>query len=111
MSTDRYILLPDHTHQECDDLFAWGKWIGESPLRRIGNDTLPNGVLISTIFLGLDHSFGMGGLPILYETMVFEKERPGIELHAERHTTWERAHRRHVWWVVYMKCLARRGEI
>jgi len=27
---------------------------------------------VSTVFLGLDHRFGRGGPPIVYETMVFE---------------------------------------
>lgn len=32
--------------------------------------TQVNGVRISTVFLGLDHSFG-GGPPVLFETMIF----------------------------------------
>lgn len=37
-------------------------------------ETLPNGKWISTVWLGLDHSFDRGGLPLIFETMVFESD-------------------------------------
>ena len=44
--------------------------------RRVKETTLPSGLWVSTIFLGIDHGCGMlrGGVPIIYETMVFRSE-------------------------------------
>ena len=39
--------------------------------RRLVATTGNDAIRISTIFLGLDHSHGWRGAPILYETMVF----------------------------------------
>lgn len=33
---------------------------------------------VSTVFLGLDHSFEPGGEPVLWETMVFKPDPDGI---------------------------------
>lgn len=30
---------------------------------------------VSTVWLGMDHSFGLGGRPILFETMVFQRDQ------------------------------------
>ena len=53
-------------------------------------------VEISTVFLGLDHSFGMEGPPVLYETMVFGGK---LSDHQERYHTREEAFRGHQRWV------------
>lgn len=37
----------------------------------IGRDVLPGEVLVSTVFLSLDHDFMGMGVPVLWETMVF----------------------------------------
>lgn len=50
------------------DLFTWAKWFGTAH-RIICHETIAQN-RISTIFLGLDHSFGHGP-PILWETMTF----------------------------------------
>lgn len=39
--------------------------------RRVGDDTV-NGVRVSTMFLGFDHSHE-GGLPMLFETMIADQ--------------------------------------
>jgi hypothetical protein len=44
--------------------------------------------LVSTVFLGIDHSFTRGGPPILFETMVFG--HAGIE-DTYRYATWDEA--------------------
>ncbi len=54
-------------------------------------------VVISTVWLGIDHSYGFGGPPILFETMVFSKEqwrakRAGLtDLDVDRYSTEEEA--------------------
>ena len=73
-SCDRYILDEHGDPQPCDDLMEWARWM-ETANRTISNDYDegdPNRTIrVSTVFLGLDHSFSDDGPPILYETMVF----------------------------------------
>jgi hypothetical protein len=56
--------------------------------RRVGYDERRDGIRVSTVFLGLDHSFG-NGPPVLWETMVFGAD--GDEQHCERYTSFEAA--------------------
>ena len=50
------------------DIIKWSQW-AEKAERHVGNDVIGNSI-ISTVFLGLDHSF-KDAAPILWETMVF----------------------------------------
>lgn len=59
--------------------------------RTVARDKLANGALVSTVFLGIDHSFD-GPPPVLWETMVFEGEFDGYQ---ERYTSREIAEQRH----------------
>ena len=86
MANDKYILDSDGNPVPAD-LLTWAKWYetaGES--RQIGGDRV-NGVLVSTVFLGLDHAFGEGP-PILFETMIFGGEH---DQYQERYSTREEA--------------------
>jgi hypothetical protein len=51
-------------------------------LTRIGD------VEVSTVWLGLDHSFGMHGPPIIYETMVFGGK---LDETMDRYASWDAA--------------------
>ena len=42
--------------------------------RHVGNTFLPNGIHISTVWLGLDHSFSDDGPPLIFESMAFDAE-------------------------------------
>lgn len=58
------------------DLDTWGhSFDDENYNRRIAftrvTDSAGTRVEVSTVFLGIDHSFCVGGPPILFETMVF----------------------------------------
>lgn len=64
----QYILDDEGNPILCNDLIQWGQWM-ESADRTVARDEY-NGVQVSTVFLGLDHSFGRGE-PVLWETMVF----------------------------------------
>lgn len=70
-----YIRHPDGRIEVCDDLIEFAKWYGEDENRRIALDAVPYGpgdkeaVLVSTIFLGMDHNFGGKGAPVLFETL------------------------------------------
>ncbi len=56
-------------------LMTWAKWF-ENPKSpgRITEQTMIGDVKVSTVFLGLDHSFGRGAKPLLWETMIFSKK-------------------------------------
>ena len=69
----------------------WGLWF-ETADRHVADTTLPNGLRVSTVFLGLDHAFSRVGPPLLFETMVFSKNE---EVDIDRYTTWEEADRGH----------------
>lgn len=57
------------TGQPCG-LKEWSEELGNETLHRVELSTWPDGTFVSTVFLGLDHSFG-GGAPVLWETMCF----------------------------------------
>jgi len=73
---------------ECSDNVKWGKFIASE--RHVGDETIGD-VRISTVFLGIDHSFGMGK-PQLFETMVFGGKHDEYQ---ERCATWEEAEKQH----------------
>jgi len=72
------------------DLIAWGIWLEKSMEtgERIVAKNQVGGLEVSTVFLGLDHSFGVG-LPQLFETIIFDKDHCVVE--EFRYATWEEA--------------------
>ena len=72
------------------DLMTWAGWIEKRIERHVADETI-NGQRISTVFLGLDHSFGHGP-PLLFETMVFGGP---MDQEQARYTTWEEAETGH----------------
>jgi hypothetical protein len=64
------------------------------PNRVVGQDTLPDGTLVSTVFLVIDHQYG-DGPPLLFETMVFPDPESGVESFCERYATWIEAEAGH----------------
>lgn len=82
--SDKYI-LKGRTPVPIDDLLEWAKWL-ENADRHV-KLTEQGDVRVSTVFLGLDHSWGEGP-PVLFETMVFGV--PGNDFQ-ERYCTWEEA--------------------
>ena len=80
----RYILKGQEAIS-CPDVLKWSQWL-EKADRTVAKDTV--GVSdISTVFLGLDHSFGEGP-PLLFETMVFGGSLSG---EMDRYSTWDDA--------------------
>ena len=126
MNTDRYILNEDNQAVPEPDLLTWARWLGTAD--RTVERTQVGVWEVSTIFLGLNHSFGDGGPPLLFETMVFGGEvtrtlvldgetRTFTGRHSEdgpfRYSTWEAAmagHRRVVQQVRHELYLAHRSE-
>ncbi len=88
MTTYNYI-LDGHKPIPCNDIIRWAEWF-EKANRHVGKDT-ENNVEVSTVFLGIDHSFG-GRHPILFETMIFGGEH---DQEMDRYSTWEEAEEGH----------------
>jgi hypothetical protein len=86
--SDKYILVNGVPTIE-PDLMKWAKWF-ETSERRVALTNVAD-AHVSTIFLGLDLSFGSGP-PLLYETVVFGGALKNV---TERYATAEEARRGH----------------
>lgn len=65
---NNYILDNDRNPVREPDIIKWGRWY-ETAGRHVAKDKIGD-VMVSTVFLGIDHSYN-GGTPVLYETMIF----------------------------------------
>jgi hypothetical protein len=69
---------------------TWKEWAASFETRgqqkRVAETTLPNGRWVSTVWLGLDLSFGEGR-PLIFETMVFPSEHDMRDLDCDRYST------------------------
>ena len=72
------------------DLMTWARWF-ESAERHVVKSGDKSSVWVSTVFIGLDHSFG-DGPPLLFETMIFGGPH---DQYKERCSTWEQAEEMH----------------
>jgi hypothetical protein len=80
-------ILKDRLAVPVETIEEWAAQLGSS-----GNMVAAEAIgpyVISTVFLGIDHNFGMGELPILFETMIFKDS--AAEEYQERCGTWEEA--------------------
>ena len=88
-----YYILVNRDVVPIPDVSTWGHWMQTAgDARIVAQDRLSDDVLVSTVFLGLDHGFCNQSPPILFETMVF-----GGPLHEEcvRYCTYADAERGH----------------
>jgi len=67
----------------------WARLAAIKEYQKVSDTTLPNGVRVSTVWLGLDHSF-RGGKPLIFETMVFPPDS-WSELGCRRYCTEQEA--------------------
>lgn len=74
----------------------WGKLFEDMGYKRVDIKTFPSGRWVSTVWLGLDHSFGFHGddSPLIFETMVFDGSSM-MDEYMERYTTEEQAREGH----------------
>lgn len=86
--SDKYI-LDGHSVIPCEDIFQWGEWF-EKANRSVARTQIGKAV-VSTVFLGIDHSFGYG-LPLLFETMIFGGPHDDYQA---RCSTWDEAVKMH----------------
>ena len=68
-----YVLDAEHRPIGEPDLDVWARWMMDFDNHRRVAEDFTRFHRISTVFLGFDHGWGKGP-PILFETMVFERE-------------------------------------
>jgi hypothetical protein len=61
-------------------LMAWAQLHGEPENRIVAQDRLPDGGLLSTVWLGLDHCSWPEGAPQIFETMRFSGEQEKVDM-------------------------------
>lgn len=88
--TQLYVLDADHKPVPVEDVREWAKWYELLGVRLVEQTTF-EGILVSTVFLGIDHSFGVGP-PVLFETMVFGGKHADYQA---RCRTWDEAVEQH----------------
>ena len=90
LDAPEHYILDGHKPVPVKNLMLWARWF-EVGDRRVAVTDTDNGQ-VSTVFLGIDHSFSEDGPPVLFETMVFGGTLDGEQ---ERYTTWEEAEAGH----------------
>lgn len=101
MAMGCYILDENHQPVVCYDMLVWGRFLEDEGKRRVAS-TETEFHWVSTVFLGIDHNFTMKGPPILFETMVFERQETILkvfgkdkfvheEMDCDRWATWDEA--------------------
>ena len=88
MSSLGSYILDDNDNPVETTTLEWGRWMEENRDRkRIALDSV-GAIMVSTVFLGLDHNFMGIGAPLLFETMVFaDPEKSMLEDYTERYHT------------------------
>ena len=95
MSLNFYILENEEIVR-VDTVIEWATWLeGIGRTKRIVSATsLPGGVFVSTVFLGLDHNYShREHAPVLFETMVFGGPDDSYQ---ERYCTLKEAREGHI---------------
>src|SRR5688500_15884146 len=86
-TTGKYI-LNQKVVTACDDLMTWAIWIEtERDQQQVGLTRLDETIHISTVFLGIDYSYGRSN-PKFFETMIFGGIHDG---YTKRYSTYEEA--------------------
>jgi hypothetical protein len=94
--SDHYILNDRGDPVKENDLEKWARWWQDAD--RIVWVTMVEEVKVSTVFLGVDHSFSPdeSDPPMLYETMVFSWEDFPLEQDCQRSSTVDDALQVHI---------------
>ncbi len=92
--SDFYVLVDGYVMPE-PDIRAWSRWFNQTRDERVvARDEVERGVVVSSVFLGMDHSFGFGP-PVLWETMIFGPDDHPWTDYMERYTSREDAEAGH----------------
>lgn len=110
MISDTYYILDSKNNPvKCSDIKQWGEWFNTPNNRRVSKTNIGTvrfmywlgrlfrtrrfePVIVSTVFLGIDHNFSDSRDPILFETMIFGGQ---YDQESHRYTTWLDAERVH----------------
>jgi hypothetical protein len=94
MTDDKYILDKDKNIIPVE-LMEWANWFEDNKNNKhVRWTTIKKyNVDISTVFLGMDHGFSIGGghTPVLFETMIFWNDAHDLDHYQERYWTWSQA--------------------
>lgn len=93
----KYILDDKRRPVPISDVIKWGEWM-EQERRQYIYQSAHSGVMVSTVFLWLDHCWMAKAPPMLWETMIFSKRhsRKNFENKLQwRYETEEEAMRMH----------------
>lgn len=76
----RYWILENGEPKPVPSVMSWARWLEslKDEDRRVAYTSISADIQVSTVFLGIDHSFG-GPVPLLFETMVFGGVRDGTQ--------------------------------
>ena len=93
-----YYILRDKEPAACP-ILEWSKFFEKSDNRRVAEEQVGD-FWISTVFLGIDHSWGFGTKPILFESMVFDETKKvkgliEVDGYTRRYSTWKEAENGH----------------
>ena len=94
----------------CADVIEWAKCF-RTANRRVAETTV-GPLRVSTVFLGIDHSFGGPGDPLLFETMIFGGDPiyDWLDAYMDRCSTWEQAEQMHLKAVEWAEARLREAE-
>src|SRR5215831_12976163 len=106
--SSNYYILEGKTPVPISDFLEWGRWMADAD-RHVAKDYV-GPIWVSTVFLGLDHSF-LVGMPILFETMIFTDRMEMEELAIRRYATWEQAEQGHKVALRYAHLLWKKSQL
>lgn len=81
-----YVLDENKKIKEVPDVLTWANEFEEKN-RKVAHTKINEEVFVSTVFLGLDHNWGMGP-PLVFETMIFGGPHDEYQT---RYSTWDEA--------------------
>lgn len=90
---EHYILKADGRTAEPVDMMTWARWFEDNSAVRTVARKERGGVLISTVFLGLNHQYDPDGPPLIFETMIFGG---ALDHYQIRCSTYEQAEQQHL---------------
>jgi hypothetical protein len=95
--------LVDRRAVPVDDTLEWARWIKTADRSVAKTEVGP--LLVSTVFLGLDHQYSTDpkAPPLLFETMIFQGD--ARDLDCRRYSTWEEAEQGHAQMVEHARQL------
>ena len=82
-----YYILDENNKPQASELSEWAAWLEEGVDRKRVDLYARGSFRVSTVFLGLDHGLGDIGPPVLWETMIFDREDGPLDQRQERYTS------------------------